>query len=249
MFCKLIYIFVSQIEDIMRQFILITGLLLISSFSYSQIQDDLSVSELFEQLWQTSNKCEREDIKKEILNKAADSKYAKVCKAYAYIKTDEKAAKKIVHELLEDYPDFAATYMVSGTLKANVYHNYAGAVRDFDRCIKLDENFAAAYRNRGIVNLNLGYIETALKDLNKAITLNENDYHLYFYRGVARLKANKYDEASADLKKYTTIVNNNQDAYYYLDLAEFFKGNKKKLPKAKNYGELTQRDRKQEFPW
>ena len=51
---------------------------------------------------------------------------------------------------------------------------YEGAIKDYDKAIELDPNFAPAYHNRGIAKYELKQYSEAIADYDKAIELDPN---------------------------------------------------------------------------
>ncbi len=76
--------------------------------------------------------------------------------------------------------------------------DYEGAIRDLDRAISLNPNYAYAYTNRGVAKANLGQVEEAIADYNKALELDSNLASTYNNRGVLRLNLGNRTDAMAD---------------------------------------------------
>ena len=95
------------------------------------------------------------------------------------------------------------------------YHlgNYEAAIKDFDKAIALNPQFAPYYYNRGLAKGDLGYYEEAIKDFDKAIELNPQYAEAYFKRGNAKIALGNYAEAIKDYNK--AIALNTQDAIAY----------------------------------
>jgi len=60
------------------------------------------------------------------------------------------------------------------------------AIQDFDSAIKLNPNFADAFRNRGGAYLVKDQADLAIKDFDSAIKLNSKDAVALYYRSVAK---------------------------------------------------------------
>ena len=54
---------------------------------------------------------------------------------------------------------------------------YKKAIKDYDRTIELDPEFAMAYYHRGICYRNLGQHEKSIEDHSKAIELDPDNAH------------------------------------------------------------------------
>jgi tetratricopeptide (TPR) repeat protein len=87
------------------------------------------------------------------------------------------------------------------------------AIEDYNRVIKLDADYAAAYNNRGVVYGLKGDYDKAIADFNLAIQFNQNDANAYNNRGFAYYNKENYDNAIAD---YTQAIElNPEDVYAY----------------------------------
>jgi Tfp pilus assembly protein PilF len=79
--------------------------------------------------------------------------------------------------------------------------DFAEALADFERVVKLRPKFARGYHMRGLVQADLGAHEKALADLERAISLNDREWSTYYTRASV-LRADKdYDRALADLDR------------------------------------------------
>jgi tetratricopeptide (TPR) repeat protein len=90
--------------------------------------------------------------------------------------------------------------------------DYKGALADYNSCIDLDNNFAEAYNNRGLIYLykTIQY-DLSLSDFNKAIDLLPGASFSYFNRAMLKMRmSQEFDdsfmfEAIADLTKSIQI--------------------------------------------
>ena len=76
--------------------------------------------------------------------------------------------------------------------------DYEGAIRDLDRAIGLNPNYAYAYTNRGVAKANLGKVEEAIADYNQALQLDRNLASTYNNRGVLLSDLGNKTRAIAD---------------------------------------------------
>ena len=80
-------------------------------------------------------------------------------------------------------------------------HDLAKAFRNFLEAVALDENFALAHNNLGLVFLEIGDLFNAIEHLNKAIELDDNLDVAYSNRGLAHLERGDFEAAYDDFGK------------------------------------------------
>jgi tetratricopeptide (TPR) repeat protein len=90
--------------------------------------------------------------------------------------------------------DGARLYFSRGVVRADA-GDLDGALKDFDKAIRLSPTFVDAFKNRGVARAGQGDLDGALADFTEAIRLNPNDSALFNNRGLAR--AEKGDLAGA----------------------------------------------------
>ncbi|UCD35166.1 MAG: tetratricopeptide repeat protein [Nitrospiraceae bacterium] len=86
-------------------------------------------------------------------------------------KGDYEAGLKLFDEVAEAYPDYKEAHLGRAITLLHM-EQYGEAERAFARAIDLDNNFAIAYANRGILYDKTNRFEEALRDYRKAIELN-----------------------------------------------------------------------------
>jgi tetratricopeptide (TPR) repeat protein len=91
----------------------------------------------------------------------------------------------------------ATDFNENGIKKAKV-KDYYGSIRDFNKAIQLDSNYASAYNNRGNSKGYLGDHNSAIKDFNKAIQLDSNYVSAYNNRGISKFYLNDLKGACLD---------------------------------------------------
>ena len=124
--------------------------------------------------------------------------------------------------------------------------DYAGALANFNKVIKLKPEYAFAYTNRSAVKVGLKDYKGALEDSSKGIELDSKDVYAYFNRALSKSKLKDYIGAIAD---YTKAIENNSDfsvAYYNRGKVYLLIGDKKmakrSFSKAKHLGETIPQD-------
>ena len=83
--------------------------------------------------------------------------------------------------------------------------DFEGAIRDYDKAIEINPQYAYAYNNRGLSKNNLGQYQEAIKDYDKAIEINPQYAMAYNNRGVSKQNLGQYQDAIKDLDKAIEI--------------------------------------------
>jgi len=92
-------------------------------------------------------------------------------------------------------PSVAAYEKGSTFLARNELDN---ALAQFEEAIRLDHNYAPAFRGRGSVYYRQGKFELAISDYTEAIRLNPDNALAYHNRGVVYAKKQEFDKSIAD---------------------------------------------------
>ena len=122
----------------------------------------------------------------------------------------------------------AEDYFNRGVVKEEEeFHDFPGALADYNKAIELDPEYMDAYFNRGFLKyLELDDIDGALDDYNKAIDLDPSNANIYYYRGLLKHhKINDIDEALDDYNKAIDLDPSNANIYYYRGLLKHHKIN------------------------
>ena len=77
---------------------------------------------------------------------------------------------------------------------------FAKALADFQKVVKLKPRFARGYHARGLAYADQGKIDKAIADLDQAIKLNAKDWSTYYSRATLRRTDGDYEAALQDLK-------------------------------------------------
>jgi tetratricopeptide (TPR) repeat protein len=91
-------------------------------------------------------------------------------------------------------------YLQNGILKHN-QKDYKGAIKDYDKAVKLDKDNKVAYFNRGTCELALKDYNSAMTDFSKTIELDPKYVYAYYSRATAFVSQQKYVESLPDLDK------------------------------------------------
>jgi tetratricopeptide (TPR) repeat protein len=92
-----------------------------------------------------------------------------------------------------------------------------GALTDFDRVLRLNPKYEAAYTGRGVAKSNLGNKKGAIDDLNQALLINPNNIRAYGARGDLRFQVGDKRGAEADLKQSLTLSIDAQNYRAYIN--------------------------------
>jgi tetratricopeptide (TPR) repeat protein len=116
----------------------------------------------------------------------------------------------------------AEAYYYSGVEKLNVNGDAAGAIKDFDKAIKLRPDYTEAFFFRGKAYNKLSNYSKAITEFSKAIELNPKYYEAYIER--ADLKMAYFEDkrgAEEDLKKAIGLRPDITDAYEKLGYLKY----------------------------
>ncbi len=109
----------------------------------------------------------------------------------------------------------AAEVLNGEGLKKYKNQNFSGAIEDYNKAIKINPDYAEAYKNRGNARSDLGDKQAAIEDYNQVIRINPKDADAYNRRGVDRRALGDNQGAIEDYSKaieidpdYATAYNN-----------------------------------------
>lgn len=91
-------------------------------------------------------------------------------------------------------------FRLKGSAKVQ-FGDYQGAIEDFTKAIRKDEDYFEAYNDRGFAKMKLLDYEDAIADFDKAIELNPKSYRAWYNRGVLKYITEKKESACIDLNK------------------------------------------------
>jgi len=103
------------------------------------------------------------------------------------------------------------------------------SINDLDKAIRLNNNYASAFSNRGFVYLNAKLFGQAIKDFNRAIQLEPNEAQNYVYRAQCNRPTDK-NLAISDFNKAVELAPKN--SYVYVARGNFYEQDLKDFSKA-----------------
>ena len=108
--------------------------------------------------------------------------------------------EEIKKEVARNSEKFSAIdYFVKGN-ELSLRKDYMQALEAYDEAIKMDEQLAEAYNNRGILKYELGQYSEALDDYTSAIKLKSNYVEALINRGNSWAALKEYQNAAKDLQ-------------------------------------------------
>ncbi len=101
-------------------------------------------------------------------------------------------------------------YFNSAKEKAEI-KDLSGAIEDYNKAIELNQSFALAYINRGLIKARQNNFIDAIEDYSKYISLMPNTAKAYSMRGFAYARINKNKEAIEDYSTYLEYMPQDND--------------------------------------
>lgn len=98
---------------------------------------------------------------------------------------------------------------------------YKEAVRLYSEAIKLDDNYADAYNNRGLAQLKRGDAASALLDFNQALLIRKDDIAFKWNRAEAYAAVNRPEKALADIDDVRKAYPDSAAVYFAEGLIHF----------------------------
>ncbi len=123
--------------------------------------------------------------------------------------------------------------------------NRRQSINDLDKAIRLNNNYAEAFSNRGFVYLSTKLSGQAVKDFNRAIQLAPNNPWNYIYRAQC-LRATDKAAALADFNKAVELAPN--AIYVYSERGNFFEDEKEFSKALEDYTRAIELDKREEVP-
>ncbi len=132
-----------------------------------------------------------------------------------------KALQEQLQEMRTIQKDYAHEYYLMGNECITKAHDPQAALRNFEKALKLNPDFADAWVRKGVTLLDIGETYEAQVALNRAIKLSPRLFKARYNRGKCLLKLKYYEEAVADFQHAVGIKPRHAAAHEYL--AEAFR--------------------------
>jgi len=106
-------------------------------------------------------------------------------------------------------------YFKNGSAKYSL-EDFNGAIKDLDRAIELQKDYAAAYYVRAICYGELGEMNKANIDFSKVLELNPNYKEVFVNRAYyVKAQNNDFEGAIEDYNKFIELNNNGNNAFAF----------------------------------
>ena len=79
--------------------------------------------------------------------------------------------------------------------------DFDNAIKDYNRAIQLEPDYAEVYNNRGTAYANKDEFDNAIENFDKAIQLQPDYVNAYHNRGTAYINKGEYNQAIKDFSK------------------------------------------------
>ena len=135
-------------------------------------------------------------------------------------KRDFEKVIDICNEALKVEPNLVEFYII--LIRGYAYielNEYEQAIKDFNKVIELNPNYAEDYYGRGYAYAELNEYERAIEDYDRTIALNPKFAEAYYNRGLAYAELNEYKRAIEDYGKAIALNPDDAGAYNNRGLA------------------------------
>lgn len=129
---------------------------------------------------------------------------------------ERKSKKKKVVELEVDKDNFMFNTHLFGALKAKSLENFEEALKQFQKCIKLNDKQAVPFYESALINKNQGNFELAVEQIKIATTLEENNRWYRIAYAEILFSNQDFKNAATQYKKLLLDEPGNEKLYYML---------------------------------
>lgn len=127
-----------------------------------------------------------------------------------------KSKKKKVVEQEVDKDNFMFNTHLFGALKAKSLENFEEALKQFQKCIKLNDKQAVPFYESALINKNQGNFELAVEQIKIATTLEENNRWYRLAYAEILFSNQDFKNAAIQYKKLLLDEPGNEELYYML---------------------------------
>ncbi len=142
--------------------------------------------------------------------------YIHVGKAMAYAGKADEQSTLAEYQVALDLDPKSVLALVQRALYYASHNNVAGALRDLDTAIAIQDDVADLWFNRGAIKRDNGDMPGAMNDLNRAIELQPTYTRAYASRAIAWAMCRNLENAIKDMSEASRLDPN--DAVYHLGL-------------------------------
>jgi len=129
---------------------------------------------------------------------------------------EAKNKKKEVNNKAIDKDNFLYDTHLFNALKAKSLENYEEALKQFQKCIKLNTKQALPFYESALINKNQGNLDLAQEQIKTATTLEKNNrWYQLAYAEILFSKQN-FKNAAVEYKKLILLEPGNEELYYFL---------------------------------
>ena len=129
---------------------------------------------------------------------------------------EEKNKKKKSVKQEVDKDNFMYNTHLFGALKAKSLENFEEALKQFQKCIKLNDKQAVPFYESALINKNQGNLELAEEQIKIATTLEENNRWYQLAYAEILFSNQDFKSAAVQYKKLLISEPGNEDIYYML---------------------------------
>ena len=130
--------------------------------------------------------------------------------------SEEKNKKKKSVKQEVDKDNFMYNTHLFGALKAKSLENFEEALKQFQKCIKLNDKQAVPFYESALINKNQGNLELAEEQIKIATTLEENNRWYQLAYAEILFSNQDFKSAAVQYKKLLLSEPGNEDIYYML---------------------------------
>jgi tetratricopeptide (TPR) repeat protein len=132
---------------------------------------------------------------------------------------DVPAAQIHIQKAIALDPDHAEARTLLGWIHLELRRDYAAAIEEYSRVVRLKPEWPEAYNNLGVAFRKKGGLEKALESFNRALELRADYSQAWSNRGWVYAEQKKWREAQTDFDQALKADPNDEGALYGLSQA------------------------------